>query len=193
MIDELLPLFISRDKMRPNICTPQYDNGNVVDSDAHILIIAPEKYFKNKVEFSPTFPDYKKIMPAYSESDFVGLISVESIKPQVDMMDDFSDYHMSREECIKKMEALLDRVANPLTPAPRREAKLTRPLTPAPHLLIHSKREAAEPGGRIGTTFGAERRLEQGGGSPQEGGGGRMNWAVGSVKAKKAKFLGIFF
>lgn len=63
MLDEIIKMYCSLDERRPKLLHPHNDDGVIVATDAHILIVAPEKYFTNKYETVEKFPNYKAIMP----------------------------------------------------------------------------------------------------------------------------------
>lgn len=65
-LDQVIGLFTSM--KREDMQYPVSDNGNIIATNGHILVIAPEKYFAKKYEaITEKFPAYQRIIPEHDK------------------------------------------------------------------------------------------------------------------------------
>ena len=60
--DFLLNLYTSSDEIRPSMCFPNTENGNVYATDAHALIVVPEGELCLKYSTNEKYPNAQKII-----------------------------------------------------------------------------------------------------------------------------------
>lgn len=75
MLDKIIKSFCGSDEGRPAQQRPILDEGNVVATDANMMIIAPAKYFEGKYEWDDKFPDYKSCIPAHEKENSLFVIN----------------------------------------------------------------------------------------------------------------------
>lgn len=66
-LDNIIYGFCSTDDLRPVMLHPITDGDFIVATNAHIIIVAPKKYFQKEYEPNHKFPNYKKVF-----ADFEG-------------------------------------------------------------------------------------------------------------------------
>lgn len=66
-IDELIKLFCSTDELRPTMCSPWEHNGNIIATDAHVLVVAPKSYFSlgYDADLENKRPRYQAVIPTH--------------------------------------------------------------------------------------------------------------------------------
>lgn len=98
-IDELIKLFCSTDELRPLMCSPWEHNGNIIATDAHILVVAPKSYFcmEYDKDTENKRPRYQAVIPTH-EREILHSIDAKNILDELLCLPTV-DYYVKCETC----------------------------------------------------------------------------------------------
>lgn len=65
-LDDIIQSFCGTDILRKSFLKPQFDKSDnvIVATDAHILLIAPNKYFDAAYDTNDSFPNWRAVLPS---------------------------------------------------------------------------------------------------------------------------------
>jgi hypothetical protein len=68
-LDDLLSEFVSKEQGETRMAHPYNEDGKIIATNAHVMLIAPDKYFKEVPQngAANSFPNWKKAVPAERE------------------------------------------------------------------------------------------------------------------------------
>ena len=93
-LDDIIQSFCGDDELRETMMNPHFepDTKQIIATNKHVLIVAPDKYFDGKYETNKAFPNWQAVMPKQSELPLFKLkthdiLAEVALIPLVDIFD----------------------------------------------------------------------------------------------------------